>query len=84
MTKIGYIIRSEYTEFPHAGETHYINKKGYIVNPSDKFYNVDVYATLRGCKTAITRMKRESDRYADKHNSSHEIFEPFEIEYRDI
>lgn len=27
MTKIGFIIRCEYIEFPHQGEIYYINKK---------------------------------------------------------
>lgn len=84
MTKIGFIIRCEYIEFPHQGNIYYINNKGYLVDPSDRFYNVDVYTTLRGCKIACTRMKRKSDRYADRCNSPQEVFTPFKIEYRDI
>ena len=33
MTKIGFIIRCEYIEFPHQGNIYYINNKGYLVDP---------------------------------------------------
>lgn len=52
-----YVIKVTYLEGIHKGEEYFLDKGGYVVSNLENVWQDNSY-TLRGCKTACTRMEK--------------------------
>ena len=56
-----YIIKTTYTEGPHAGKSYLRNKQGYIIDDCCIHWADTCYLTLKGAKIACSKLFNENE-----------------------